>query len=219
MKPKLIIFDFDGVIANTEDIFFKILHKTLSDFGINMDFKTCCYTFAGKDTLTTLHNVAQKYNSNVSAHEIYEVLLKDKKIWMKQVTATPFIEDVLGSLKVPYCIASNSAPEHINSTLELIKLDHFFNSNNKFSAVTLGKFKPDPAVYLEALKKMGFSNNEAMVIEDSITGVQAAHAAKIPVIGYVGSNHVNKEEHSLALKQNGAFTTVNSFKEIIPLLV
>lgn len=218
MKPKLVIFDFDGVIVNTEDIFSKILHSTLQNYNINIDFKTCCKIFTGNDTLTTLNKVAKEHNSTVTGSDIHEELLKNKKSWMNQITAFPYIKDILSLLKVPFCIASNSNIEHLHYALDVVKLNHFFNNNNIFSAATLGKYKPDPAVYLEALNKMGFKAEEAIAIDDSVPGVQAASAAKIRVIGHTGNKHVNHEEHSVLLKQSGAFITVNSLKEAIPLL-
>lgn len=220
MIPKLIIFDFDGVIVNSEDVLIESLHTLLKDYKIDMSFEECCQTFIGNDTIGTLNEVITKYKSKGNSKEIFNKLLEIKNNLLINIKKTPYIEDLLQNLvnlKISYCIASNSSLEHINTVLKIVKLDNFFN-NNKFSAVDLNKFKPDPEVYLHALKQMGFSAQDSLVIEDSVPGATAAYRANLPLIGLLSSSFTDKIKYSKLLKKAGAFRTTDTLQCIIDLV-
>lgn len=222
MQPKLVIFDFDGVIVNTEDVFFHNLYNNLVKAGINMSFEKCCQFFAGHDTFTTLEKVVQQYNCKTSAEQIYDNISANKHNLLQQVEATAHVEEFIlklkNQLKIPYCIASNSGLDHIETTLKIVKLNKYFNKKIVFSGVNHG-FKPAPDLYLHALKTMGFAAKDSIIIEDSPAGATAAIAAGVKTIGFLSNSHIDKSVQEKLLKDVGVITTVHSFKEIIDLII
>jgi len=72
-----------------------------------------------------------------------------------------------------------------------------------FSAEMVGKPKPHPEVYLLALNTLGITAEETLVVEDSPTGVQAAKAAGLRVVGFLGAAHIHPG-HDIRLLEAGA---------------
>lgn len=132
-----------------------------------------------------------------------EICLNEYKIKLK---ATIGITDLLANLNLDICVASSSPRREIEECLKITELYDYFDSRI-FSCYELGKWKPDPLIFTHACKEMGFSSSEALVIEDSIVGVQAAIAANIDVLGFTTS--CRKDE----LSQYGAIC-ISSIDEI-----
>lgn len=220
MNVKLLIFDFDGVLVNSEDVFIHVLHGELVNSGIDISFEDCHQRFMGHDTLTIIGEMVIEQNIKTSAEEIFARLLAKKPIWMKQIEpmahAKNLIEKISG--KIPYCVASNSDAHHINVALETVGLATYFDSSNIFPAPELGPSKPHPNVYLQALKAHNVEAQDALAIEDSVPGLTAAHAAKIPVIGFLSGTYTDQEVHGKALKAAGAMMLIHSLEDVYPLL-
>ena len=155
MNIKLLIFDFDGVLVDSESIFLNILHEEIISAGIDLSLDETGKIFTGHDTYNVLKELTQKHSCNKTAEEMFENLQSKKPSWMNSVTAMPNAKELLLKLNVPYCIASNSYYDHINMALESTGLKGFFPEEIIFSAPALGRPKPSPDVYLHALKTMG----------------------------------------------------------------
>ncbi|MBB1489925.1 HAD-IA family hydrolase, partial [Oceanospirillum sp. D5] len=90
----------------------------------------------------------------------------------KEIQPIKGIKEVLENLKIPFCTASSGPENKIRLNLELTGLLPFFG-DNIFSCYTIQKWKPEPDVFLWAAKTMGFQPNECLVVEDSVSGVEA----------------------------------------------
>jgi len=93
--------------------------------------------------------------------------------------------DALDAHDIPYCIGSNGPTAKMEVTLGRTNLWERFHPYI-FSPHDIGmdKAKPGPGLYLHAAKTMGFAPKDAVVIEDSVTGVRAAKAAGIRCFAY-----------------------------------
>ena len=98
-------------------------------------------------------------------------------------------------MTVPYCVDSSGPIEKINLNLTKVDLIQFFSADRIFSCYQIAKWKPDPAIYLHAAKKMGFSPEDCVVIEDSTYGAQAATAGGFDVLIY--ANEHKKKDFSV----------------------
>ena len=90
--------------------------------------------------------------------------------------AFPNVHETLNAIEIPMCIASSGPQAKILSALEKTNLDEFF-SKNTFSSYDIGKWKPDPGLFLHAAFEMGVPPEYCLVVEDSAIGIAAARTA------------------------------------------
>ncbi len=93
-------------------------------------------------------------------------------------------------------VVSSSALRRVQASIAKVNQDKYFAGEHVFSAATsLPKptSKPDPAIYLHAMKVLGKKAEECVAVEDSRSGATAARRADIKTIGYVGSYEVGEK--------------------------
>jgi HAD superfamily hydrolase (TIGR01509 family) len=95
------------------------------------------------------------------------------------------VPELLRSLPIPYCVASNGEPTHMQKGLRAAGLLPLVEGR-LFSAAEVAHPKPAPDVYLHAARVMGIDPARCAVVEDTPTGVKAGIAAGMTVFGYVG---------------------------------
>ena len=99
------------------------------------------------------------------------------------VTAMPVAAALLQKLVVagiPYCIASNGPQEKMVLTLGIAGLTDYF-TQHVFSAYEIGRWKPDPELFLHAAREMDVAPADCVVVEDSLSGIAAGLAAGMQV--------------------------------------
>ena len=89
--------------------------------------------------------------------------------------------ELLGTLQIPFCVATNGPREKVELTLGLTGLRPFF-PEHIFSAYEVGIFKPDPGLFLHAAKVLGVAPGHCAVVEDSLPGIEAGLAAGMRVV-------------------------------------
>jgi HAD superfamily hydrolase (TIGR01509 family) len=109
------------------------------------------------------------------------------------------------------CVASQGKLEKIRFSLELTGLAPLFAEGELFSAYMVARGKPHPDLFLHAAARMGVEPSACVVVEDSPSGVQAAVAAGMRVLGYTADSDAN------ALQAAGAHT-FTSMRELPALL-
>lgn len=180
--PKCIIFDCDGVLVDSEAITFSVLGELASELGLSMTHDELEDNFLGK----SLNDVMLF----ISAH-IPGELPDDFETRFRTMTFEKFkfgiqpvagIKKLLDAIKVPICVASSGPPHKIRLNLKLTGLTDYFG-DNIFSCYDIGKWKPDPAVFLHAATTMGFAPEECVVVEDSPAGVKGAVAGGFRAFG------------------------------------
>ena len=113
-----------------------------------------------------------------------------------QFQAVEGIHAALAAITVPVCVASNGQLRKMRHTLGLTKLlGHF--EGRLFSAYEVGVWKPDPGLFLHAARTLGADPSRCVVVEDSLAGIRAAHAAGMRVLGYTAG-------HADAISELGA---------------
>ena len=101
---------------------------------------------------------------------------------------------VLELLPTPKCVASNSQLERLDYSLRVVGLRGHFPANAVFSAAQVEAAKPAPDLHLYAARTLGADPARTLVVEDSVTGVQAARAAGMTALGFVGASHVKADQ-------------------------
>lgn len=198
--PKLVIFDCDGVLVNSEPIFNRVLHEFLLSRGAMLTFAQSCSLFTGKSR----HDVDQYLMSEGLevpenwSDEFYENALVALE---NEVTIIQGVQQVINELtlaKVAFCAASNGLMAKMVVTLGRTQLLSSFEGN-MFSAYEIGLSKPAPDVFLYAADANGVQPADCIVVEDSASGFEAAANARMTCFAYL------PEESSPAEKLFGAY--------------
>jgi len=187
MTKKAFIFDLDGVIVDTAKYHFLAWQKIASDLGIeftpehNEELKGVSRV-RSLDIILKLGNIeASQENKNkwlTQKNEDYLSYIEN----MDETEILPGVVNILEFIKEKkQLIALGSASKNARPILEKVKILHMFDVIVDGNDVT--NAKPDPEVFLRAAKLLNATNENSMVFEDSVAGIQAANIANMTSIG------------------------------------
>lgn len=209
-KYKCIIFDCDGVLVDSEPIGNQVLVDMANSYGANIDLDYAFKHFKGGSIYTCRDKIQALVNQPLSQDFIAEYRRRSYNAFKEQIQPVEGVKEVIESLSIPFCVASSGPTEKIRLNLELTGLLPYFE-NNIFSCYTIEKWKPEPDVFIWAAKTMGFKPEDCVVIEDSLTGIQAAKAGGFDVFGFTAHDYNNELEAE-------ATTTFNSMEKLMELI-
>jgi HAD superfamily hydrolase (TIGR01509 family) len=126
------------------------------------------------------------------------------------------LEKLAASGKYKLAVVSSSALRRVKASVEKVGQDKYFGGDIFSAATSLEKptSKPDPAIYLHALKTLGKTAEESVAIEDSKSGTLSGTRAGIKVVGYVGPYADDKKaEMEQVLRDAGAVVIMRDWSE------
>ncbi|WP_377292763.1 HAD family hydrolase [Rhizobium sp. SG2393] len=205
----LIIFDCDGVLVDSEIICSRVESELLTEAGYPISAEEHSERFAGMTWRNTLLTVEKEADIPFSASLIDKVeKILDARL-PKEIEAIEGVQAVLEKLTLPFCVCSNSTSHRLDMMLSAVKLKPLFKGHI-YSARDLGedRVKPKPDIFLHGAKQMGAKPARALVVEDSVHGVEAARAAGMRVVGFTGGSHTYPS-HADRLTDAGAETVIS----------
>jgi HAD superfamily hydrolase (TIGR01509 family) len=216
---KLVIFDCDGVLVDSELLSAKMVIEVLGEIGIHVDLPLVYKTFVGHSFTTVAAGFAQKLGRNIPANFVEEYRRRLLESFDLQLKKMPGIEAVLNQLNVPKCVATGSSPTRVAKSLEVTGLSVRF-TNCVFTTSMVAKGKPAPDIFLHAAKTMGVHPENCLVIEDSTAGVDGGKAAGMTTWQFKGGVHFNHGyQHVLPpLLVDRVFDRMDRFFEAAPYL-
>ena len=214
---KNIIFDFDGVLVDSEILVAKAFAKYMQKFGIEVDEKEFA-SLAGKKTVQVIDILSKKYSIEDQQKFFTDIMDIASNIYMKELTTVKGAYDFVSNLKLNMFIGSNSMKERIIDGLQRVKLDKYFQPKQVYSFDLVDKPKPDPDLYLKAIQDNNLIKNQTIIIEDSTVGVMAGAAAGVKVIGLTAGGHWHEKRDEKELLEAGAFIVVNDYKKILKII-
>jgi HAD superfamily hydrolase (TIGR01509 family) len=186
--PALVIFDCDGVLIDSEVIFGRVLGECLiaADFPITTE--EAMVLGLGKNRVTLTAEVEARFGRSLP-EGFFEAMRAEVDVaFERELAPIPGIEELLGALPVARCVASNSHLTRVRHALSVTRLLPLFEPH-VFSASQVAHGKPAPDLFLYAARQLGVAPQDCIVVEDSTTGVEAALAAGMPVLGFCGGRH------------------------------
>ena len=136
-----------------------------------------------------------------------------EQAFRQNLEAVAGVEDTIAQLALPKAVASNSTSDLLTLILSTTGLiDYFFGCI--FGADMVKHGKPAPDLYLAAAEKLGVDPKSCLVIEDSPTGVKAAKAAGMSVLGFTGGG-ASFVGHEDVLRIAGAFDIITEFPHLL----
>ena len=214
---KNIIFDFDGVLVDSEILVAKAFAKYMQKFGIEVDEKEFA-SFAGKKTVQVIDILSKKYSIEDQQKFFTDIMDIASNIYKKELTTVKGAYDFVSNLRLNIFIGSNSMKERIIDGLQRVRLDKYFQPKQVYSFDQVDKPKPDPDIYLKAIQDNNLLKNQTIIIEDSAVGVMAGAAAGVKVIGLTAGGHWHEKRDEKELLEAGAFIVANDYKKILKII-
>ncbi|MFP4363268.1 MAG: HAD family hydrolase [Spirochaetia bacterium] len=176
---KALIFDFDGLIIDTEGVIFEVWEDFYQSYGQSIPrdswLKCIGSTNAHFDPYTHLEETG---GIKLIRKEVEERIRKTIEKRLRTEPLRPGVQDYLKearSLGLPMAIASSSSLEWVTTLLNSHGIDHFFSVIKTKDHVS--QVKPSPELFLKAARGLSEKPENTLVFEDSYHGVVAAHKA------------------------------------------
>lgn len=188
-----ILFDCDGVLADSEILAHEIEIETLAELGLTYDYAHFCERFMGLSYAAFFEALDEDARLRLgrcirgeiepTMHARYLAAMRER------------LKEVPGALSCVSClphkkaIASSSTGEALELKLRKLELwDHF--APHIYCAEHVQRAKPAPDIFLHAAQALSAAPQECLVIEDSVNGIVAARAAGMRVWGFRGGGHM-----------------------------
>jgi HAD superfamily hydrolase (TIGR01509 family) len=214
--PELIIFDCDGVLVDSELIANKSLAEHLTKHGFKITDEESRNRFIGYSMAKIIREVQAE---GVNLPDNFETFLKqaDQTAFTAELKAISGVANTLSQLPHLKCVASSGAPVKIEKNLALTGLIDYFESDHLFSAHMVENSKPAPDLFLHSADYFNVNPKNCLVIEDTVLGIQAGHAAGMSVFGFVGGSHCN-DAYVALLEKTGIKTIFDQMKKLPTLI-
>ena len=200
MTKKAFIFDLDGVIVDTAKYHFLAWEKLANELGINFTHEHN-EELKGVSRVRSLDLILALGNITASQEDKNQWLIQKNEDYLSYLVDMDEREILPGVVKVleylknnNQAIALGSASKNARPILEKTNIMHFFDAIVDGNDVS--NAKPDPEVFLRAAKLVGVSNENAIVFEDSVAGIQAANSAKMISIGIGDSSVLHEAKYN-----------------------
>jgi HAD superfamily hydrolase (TIGR01509 family) len=212
-RLRAIIFDFDGVLADSEVLSNTVIAEVVTELGVPTSLDDAYRIYMGKrlqEVIEAIERVTGRKLPADFADSYQQRTFGAFRARLKAVEgAREFLETWRG---VPTCIASSSSPERLALSLDVLGMTDLF-AGRVFSASNVARGKPHPDIFLHAAAQLGVAPADCIVIEDSVGGVIAGRAAGATVIGLTAAGHI-QPGHDARLRDAGADHVAASFAEL-----
>ncbi len=187
-RQKLLIFDCDGVLVDSEPLSIRVLMETMHDLGVPMTAAECYHHFLGRSLSSMKTTLSDAYGRTLTDHQLAAMRERLYTLYRAELKPIVGIARALDAIDLPCCVASSSLPDRIKLSLGLTGLTHYFGAH-VFSATMVANGKPAPDLFLLASQRMSEAPENCIVIEDSPAGIEAAHRAGMRALAFVGGSH------------------------------
>jgi HAD superfamily hydrolase (TIGR01509 family) len=210
---QLIVFDFDGVIADSEILANTVLAEFVTELGVPMDVEDSLRAFVGKRLADVLASIGTTIGRPLGAEAVEEFQRRTLARLRTHLREVSGVRRYLQSVAhVDCCIASASSPDRLAVCLDVLGLASRFGAH-VYSASMVPRGKPHPDLFLHAAAQFGVAPEAAIVIEDSPHGVRAGVAAGMTTIGFLGASHI-RSGHDVRLVDAGAHYVARTYDDV-----
>ncbi|MEP6784121.1 MAG: HAD family phosphatase [Sphingomonadales bacterium] len=219
MTIDAIIFDFDGVLIESEYVGNVNIAKVLTDIGYPTTVEQSLDNFVGLGGRDFIDAV-ERYIGDAIPETFYAARkVEDARVLSEGLDAVAGAVDFVRSLPadMPRAIASSSTTHWIATHLDHLGLRDAFGDHIYSGREHVTRGKPAPDIYLHAANAIGADITRTLIIEDSPVGVTGAVASGAQVVGLAVGRHCG-DGHDVKLREAGAPRVVRSFDKIAALL-
>lgn len=215
--PHPIIFDFDGVIVDSEPAANRGLAETLTEAGFPTTYDEAVATYIGLRMRDCLAKAEQIHGRKLPLDFADTCRARTAALLAAGLDPVPgAIAFIRSRIAARTAIASSSSERSIKRGLAQIGLEGAFDKRI-FSAADIERGKPHPDIFLMAAAGIGIAPRDCIVIEDGVLGTQGAVAAGMTVIGLTAGSHCTPA-HAGRLREAGAAKIAASYAEVTAIL-
>lgn len=198
MQAEAIIFDFDGIIVDTEPLHYKSFQQVLAPLGFEFTWQEYLDDYIGFDDRDAFREAFAAHNRELSINELHSLIsqkaLAFQNVIKDGVSAYPGTVELIRKLRdarVPLAICSGALKSDIDPILLMLNLTDCFDTI--VTADDVATSKPDPECYeiafnkLLALRIKPFTKETTFAIEDTPAGISAARQANLNVCAVTNS--------------------------------
>lgn len=212
--PDLIIFDCDGVLVDSEPISNRILAEDISRAGWEMTTEDSISRFKGGRLTEVKSTVEAHIGKSLGETWINEHYERAFEAFRQEITPIPGVLELLvrlTDLEIPFCVASQGPVRKMEITLGKTGIWPFVDGH-VYSADMVERPKPAPDLFLYAAGQENAAPKNCAVVEDSTTGVRAARAAHMRIIGF-------SPDSPSDLAAAGAESVISDMSKLLPVIV
>jgi len=217
LSKRALIFDCDGVLVNSEEIVVRIQQRHLKQIGLHYSQAELVTHFLGltqQDSRALFVQHAAQRQVAPPGPDFFEQVRKAVlAVYADELVALHGVADLINAWPDALAVASSSKRSGLLHKLNITQLQNSFGAHI-YSGDDVEHGKPNPEIFLLAAAKLGVAPQNCYVIEDSVYGVRAAHAAGMTTLGYIGGKHCLSDQGHLLL-DNGAAAVFASHHEIM----
>lgn len=186
MEIKALIFDFDGLLVDTETPQLRIWQEIYQSFGARLlleEWVRCLGTSA--DAFDIPADLRSKTSTAFDERELMAQFKARANQAIFQEKLRPGIQSLLQQARqseLMMAVASSSDRNWVESGLNRVNADQYFSV--VCTSEDVSRVKPDPELYLLALRRLGVEPSQALVFEDSPNGILAAKSAGLACVAY-----------------------------------
>ena len=182
---KAILFDMDGVLIEAKDWHYEALNRALRNFGLEISRHDHLTTYDGLPTKKKLEMLSVEMGLPRRLHTFLNELKQKYTLEIVSTLCRPTFahEYALARLKsenYKIAVCSNSVRTSVDTMLSLAGIDSYMDLT--LSNEDVKNSKPDPEIYVTAMKKFGLDAHECLVLEDNENGIKAAYASGAHVL-------------------------------------
>ena len=188
-KLRAVLWDLDGVIADTGRYHYRAWQEIFTPMGIDFTEEHFIKHFGQRNDTIIRDSVGRV----ISQEELEDIAVRKEKAYRRLVAhnirALPGSIDLLKELEkngIPSAIASSAPPENVNVIINGLGIEGLFQAIACGREVTEGK--PSPQIFLKAAEKLGVSPPDCVVIEDAVAGVTGAKRAGMKCVAVTNSH-------------------------------
>src|SRR5689334_5147811 len=210
---RLIVFDFDGVIADSESLANAVLAEIVTELRSPMTLESSMHTFIGQrfdDVIAMVSTLTGRSVADCLAAGIERRTIERFRRELKDIAGMRMYLEAFPDVK--RCIASSSSPDRLATCLDILGLADAFGAN-VYSASLVARGKPHPDIFLHAAAQSGVAPADAIVIEDSVNGIRAAVHAGMTAIGLLAGSHIRPGD-AQRLHDAGAHHIAHTYGEV-----
>jgi HAD superfamily hydrolase (TIGR01509 family) len=215
VRPAAVLFDCDGVLADTEALHDRIIAEEIAALGWAMTPEEAARRFRGYAWEAIAPQIEAHLGSgSVPADFLRTLIGRVVRALEEEAQPVPGVLDALaaiGATGVPVAVASNSSRVELATKLRRLGLTETFGAR-AFSVDDVARPKPAPDMYLAAAASCGADPRDCVVVEDSPAGTRAGIAAGCRVLGFA-------HDEAAASALRGAGATVFGEMRALPALL
>ncbi len=216
-SERLVIFDCDGVLVDSEPVSISVLVDAMNRAGADITEADAYRLFLGRSLATVTDCLRDQYGMEAGPSFLDDMRHALYDRFRSELKPIPGIAETLDRLEGPRCVASSSQLERIRLSLTLTGLIGRLEPHI-YSASMVKNGKPAPDLFLHAASEMGVEPRHCIVVEDSPAGVQAAKAAGMKVLLFTGGTHALQETYREEIRRISPDATFDAMPDLLHLV-